>query len=144
MSDAGRITEAILPSQNKGGSNETLERVDDARLWIATIADLSKDAPVGKHLSGFVASRNGAAEMVIGWIEDEIVGHPSNEVILPMTVQSTTERITGCHRAAMDDHLSAPVDDADAQLAAIAPANGAERSRGSAHLGWDQTYSFWT
>jgi hypothetical protein len=59
MSDAGQIAEAIPPTWNKGGLNETLKLADNARCWRATIADPSNDAIIGEDLSGFAITPNG-------------------------------------------------------------------------------------
>ena len=61
-------------------------RRDEARFWLAAIADSSDDAIVGTNLGGVVTSWNKAAEATYGYAANEIIGQmvdciiPSNRI----------------------------------------------------------------
>jgi PAS domain S-box-containing protein len=59
------------------------QRMDDARFWLAAIADSSDDAIVGKNLDGVVTSWNKAAEAMFGFAAQEIVGQPITLIVPP-------------------------------------------------------------
>ena len=48
----------------------------EARLYLASIVELSDDAIIGKTLDGIVRTWNQAAERMFGYAADEIIGHP--------------------------------------------------------------------
>jgi PAS domain S-box-containing protein len=56
---------------------------DDARFWLAAIADSSDDAIVGTNLGGVVTSWNKAAEATYGYAANEIIGQMV-DCIIPM------------------------------------------------------------
>ena len=55
----------------------------DARFRLATIAESSDDAIVGKDLNGVVTTWNRAAEAMFGYPADEIIGQPITLIIPP-------------------------------------------------------------
>ena len=56
-------------------------RLDDARFWLAAIADSSDDAIIGKDLDGRVTSWNKVAETTFGFAANEIIGQPMTRII---------------------------------------------------------------
>jgi PAS domain S-box-containing protein len=54
---------------------------ENARFWLAAIADSSDNAIVGKDLNGIVTSWNKAAEVMFGYAVNEIVGQPILHII---------------------------------------------------------------
>src|SRR5690242_13839182 len=56
-------------------------RTDDARFWLAAIANSSDDAIIAKDLDGLVKSWNKAAEMMFGYTAREIIGQPITKII---------------------------------------------------------------
>ncbi|HEX2940928.1 MAG TPA: PAS domain S-box protein, partial [Rhodopila sp.] len=56
-------------------------QADAARGWLASIAESSYDAIVGKDLNGIVTSWNQAAELMFGYATEEIVGRPITIII---------------------------------------------------------------
>ena len=73
--DAGLMTTASDPTA------DGQERMDNARFWLAAIADSSNDAIVGKDLDGRVMSWNKAAERMFGYTHDEIAGQPITRIV---------------------------------------------------------------
>jgi two-component system sensor kinase FixL len=65
-------------------------RRDDARFWLAAIADSSDDAIVGKDLTGRVTSWNKAAETMFGYSADEIIGLPITRIIPVNRIEEET------------------------------------------------------
>ena len=55
--------------------------MDDARFWLAAIAESSDDAIVGKDLNGIVTSWNKAAVTMFGYTIQEIMGQPITRII---------------------------------------------------------------
>ena len=60
---------------------------DDARSWLAAIAELSSDAIIGKDLNGVVISWNKAAEAMFGYAAEDIVGRPITLIIPPSRIE---------------------------------------------------------
>jgi PAS domain S-box-containing protein len=58
-------------------------RADEAQMKLAAIVESSDDAIVSKSLSGIVTSWNAAAERILGWKAEEIIGKPITTVIPP-------------------------------------------------------------
>src|SRR3569833_1285574 len=58
-------------------------RVAQARVLLASIAAASRDAIVGKDLSGCITSWNGGAERLFGYKESEVLGKPIYMIIPP-------------------------------------------------------------
>jgi PAS domain S-box-containing protein len=56
-------------------------KLDEARLWLAAIADSSEAAVVGKDLEGRITSWNKAAEAMFGYVAEEIIGQPVTRII---------------------------------------------------------------
>ena len=56
---------------------------NDARAWLAAIAESANDAIVGKDLNGIVMSWNRAAAEMFGYRADEIIGQPISCIIPP-------------------------------------------------------------
>jgi PAS domain S-box-containing protein len=56
-------------------------RLEEARVWLAAIADSSDDAIVGKDLEGRITSWNKAAEAMFGYAAGEILGQPVTCII---------------------------------------------------------------
>ena len=58
-------------------------RADEAQMKLAAIVESSDDAIVSKNLTGIVTSWNAAAERILGWQAEEIIGKPITTVIPP-------------------------------------------------------------
>jgi len=58
-------------------------RADEAQMKLAAIVESSDDAIVSKDLRGIVTSWNAAAERILGWKAEEIIGRPITMVIPP-------------------------------------------------------------
>jgi PAS domain S-box-containing protein len=58
-------------------------RADEAQMKLAAIVESSDDAIVSKNLSGIVTSWNAAAERILGWEAQEMIGKPITTVIPP-------------------------------------------------------------
>ena len=65
-------------------------RHNNARFWLAAIADCSDDAIIGTDLTGFITSWNRAAEAMFGHAADEIIGHSINLIIPPDRLHEET------------------------------------------------------
>ncbi len=57
------------------------DQLDDARFWLAAIAESSNDAIVGKDLDGLVTSWNKSADAMFGYTSSEIIGQPITRII---------------------------------------------------------------
>ena len=55
--------------------------MDNARFWLAAIAESSDDAIVGKDLNGTITSWNKSAETMFGFTAKEIVGQPISLIV---------------------------------------------------------------
>jgi PAS domain S-box-containing protein len=85
----------IPPEQNEGlpdapassfhqtPENHEPTRLDEARFWLAAVAESSVDAIIGKNLDGIVTSWNKAAETMFGFTAQEIIGQPISLIIPP-------------------------------------------------------------
>jgi hypothetical protein len=56
-------------------------RLDDARFWLAAIAESSDDAIIGKDLDGFITTWNKAAEVMFGYPAEQIISQPITRII---------------------------------------------------------------
>lgn len=56
---------------------------DQAQMKLAAIVESSDDAIVSKDLNGIVTSWNAAAQRILGWRADEIIGKPVTTLIPP-------------------------------------------------------------
>jgi PAS domain S-box-containing protein len=56
-------------------------RSNDARFWLAAIADASGDALIGNDLNDIVISWNKAAESMFGYSDNEMIGQPITLII---------------------------------------------------------------
>jgi PAS domain S-box-containing protein len=74
------VRAAMAGGQSGVDSNEQ-SRLDDARFWLAAIADSADDAIVGMDLNGLVTSWNKAAETTFGYSDAEIIGQPIARII---------------------------------------------------------------
>jgi PAS domain S-box-containing protein len=64
-------------------SHKTLAqtRLDNARFWLASIADSADDAIIGKDLEGRITAWNKTAEIMFGFAADEIIGQPGTRIV---------------------------------------------------------------
>jgi PAS domain S-box-containing protein len=59
------------------------KRADEAQMKLAAIVESADDAIASKDLDGIVTSWNAAAERILGWKAEEIVGKPITTIIPP-------------------------------------------------------------
>ncbi|HEX4310915.1 MAG TPA: PAS domain S-box protein [Acidobacteriaceae bacterium] len=67
------------------------KRADEAQMKLGAIVESSTDAIVSKDLNGIITSWNGAAEQILGYKADEIIGKPITTVIPPEMHGDETE-----------------------------------------------------
>ena len=72
---------------------EENSRLQAARLYLASIVELSHDAIIGIDLKGQVTAWNAAAERVFGYRPDEIVGRPVATLFPPSRYDSESQLI---------------------------------------------------
>jgi PAS domain S-box-containing protein len=58
-------------------------REDEAQMLLAAIVESSEDAVISKNLSGIVTSWNAAAERILGYSAEEMIGKPVLTIIPP-------------------------------------------------------------
>ena len=80
-------------------------RLDDARFWLAAIADSSDDAIIGKNLDGIVTSWNRAAEAMFGFTAQQIVGQPISLIIPPDRIDEEASILQRAARGEKIDRL---------------------------------------
>ncbi len=95
----GEPTASSLIYKTDGGDQT---RLDDARFWLAAIADSSDNAIIGKNLDGVVTSWNRAAERMFGFTAQEVVGQPITLIIPPDRID---EEISILQRVARGERL---------------------------------------
>ncbi|HEY0182786.1 MAG TPA: PAS domain S-box protein [Rhodopila sp.] len=113
---AGASTDSGTPQhQSAGDTRQTPSRRDvpnagrdwfeDARFWLAAIAENSDDAIVGKDLNGRVMSWNKAAESMFGYSTSEIIGQPITRIIPWDRIDEETVIIDRIRRSEKIEHF---------------------------------------
>jgi PAS domain S-box-containing protein len=75
--------------------NDDPMRLDEARFWLAAIAESSQDAIIGKSLDGIVTSWNKAAETMFGFTAQEIIGQSINLIVPSDRIDEEAAIISG-------------------------------------------------
>jgi PAS domain S-box-containing protein len=99
--DAGQIIGASKIARDIGGRL----RSDAAVSHLAAIVSSSEDAIVGKTLDGIVESWNAAAERLLGYTAEEVIGRSIMLIIPPERVQEEEDILTRIRRGERIEHF---------------------------------------
>ena len=82
-----------------------LRRAEDTRQVLAAIVESSDDAIIGKTLDGVITSWNQAAERILGYTADEIVGKPVSTLMPPEHSEDMTRILERIRRGERVGHF---------------------------------------